>query len=240
MGLGDDDTLWGGEALVGAPGDWQRAGSWRPFRPPGGERAAREPWRSAAALCWEAGLPFAPEGDAPAPVRAAWRAGLNAPATSAVGRLFDAAAALMLGLQRYSFEAQGPMLLEALAQAGGAGQAIPLPMADDVRGVLRIDWAPLLDRLRDAQRPAAARAADFHATLAEAAAAQAAVLLERHGFDAVGLTGGVFQNRRLVEQLLPRLARRGLAAWLPRQGPVNDGGLAFGQVVEFAAAGARR
>jgi hydrogenase maturation protein HypF len=84
------------------------------------------------------------------------------------------------------------------------------------------------------------RAADFHATLAEAAAAQAQALRERHRFDAVGLTGGVFQNRRLVEQLLPRLAQRGLAGWLPRQLPVNDGGLSFGQVVECAAAEATR
>ncbi|ODV03425.1 MAG: carbamoyltransferase HypF [Rubrivivax sp. SCN 70-15] len=240
VGLGEDGTLWGGEALVGAPGDWQRAGSWRPFRPPGGERAAREPWRSAAALCWEAGLPFAPEDEDLAPVRAAWRAGLNAPATPAVGRLFDAAAALILGLRRCSFEAQGPMALEALAGEGGDGQALPLPMADDAAGLLRIDWAPLLDRLRDTRRPAAVRAADFHATLAEAAAVQALALRERHRFDAVGLAGGVFQNRRLVEQLLPRLARRGLDAWLPHQLPVNDGGLAFGQVVEFAAAKALR
>jgi hydrogenase maturation protein HypF len=241
VGLGDDDTLWGGEAFVGAPGAWQRRGSWRPFRPPGGDRAAREPWRSAAALHWEAGWRFDGVDGSTALAHAAWCKGLQSPPTSAVGRLFDAAACGLLGLQRCSYEAQGPMQLEALARtARGPARAVPLPMVDDLHGVLRIDWAPLLERLTDARVAPAARAADCHATLAEAAAAQASALRERQRFDAVGLTGGVFQNRLLVEQLAARLEARGLPWVLPQRVAVNDGGLSFGQAVEFAARGPER
>jgi len=238
VGLGDDDGLWGGEALCGAPGDWQRLASWRPFHPPGGDRSAREPWRSAAALHWEAGLPIEIAAVDLALAQAAWRARVNAPSTSAVGRLFDAAAWCLLGLDTCSFEAQAPMMLESLARrARHPGFALPLPVAPDAHGVLRTDWAPLLHHLANASRSAAQRAADFHASLGEAAVVQAATLRAQHGFDAVGLCGGVFQNRLLVEHLAERLQRRHLPWVLPARVAVNDAGLAFGQVVEFAAGG---
>jgi hydrogenase maturation protein HypF len=111
-GLGEDGTLWGGEAFTGAPGRWRRAASFRPFRLPGGDKAGREPWRAAAALLWETGqaAPFAPEA-----LRQAWSARLNSPASSSVGRLFDAAAALCGICTQASFEGEGPMRLEAIA-----------------------------------------------------------------------------------------------------------------------------
>ncbi len=95
VGLGADGTLWGGEAFLGRPGAWRRVASFKPFRLPGGERASREPWRSAAALCWESGVDWA-TGTRDAPLlRSAWQRGLNAPYTTAVGRLFDAASSLL-------------------------------------------------------------------------------------------------------------------------------------------------
>jgi hydrogenase maturation protein HypF len=235
VGLGDDGTMWGGEALLGAPGRWTRAGSWRTFRPPGGDRAAREPWRSAAAMCWETGvaLPGVVPGSDVA--QAGWRAGVNAVATSAVGRLFDAAACLILPLHAASYEAQGPMLLEALAGTT-RGEPVAAPMSTDAGGVLRIDWAPLLRHVAEPSRSRAKRAADFHATLAEAALRQALALRERAGFDAIGLAGGVFQNRVLSEMLVERCEAHGLAVHVAARVPVNDAGLAFGQVVEHAAA----
>lgn len=235
VGFGADGSLWGGEALLGAPGRWVRKGSWRTFRPPGGDRAAREPWRCAAALCWEAGLPFERPRLPIELARRAWRAGINAPSTSAVGRLFDAAASLVLGLDGASFEAQAPMRLEALAAQASERRALELPLRTDAQGIVRLDWAPLLAHLTDHSRCASERAADFHASLAEAAAAQASALRERFVFDAVALTGGVFQNRVLCEEVLARLARRGFDVHLPATVPVNDAGLAFGQVVEYAA-----
>jgi len=115
VGLGPDGTLWGGDALYGSPGQWRRAASLRPFKLPGGERAGREPWRSAAAICWES------EQECPLPEAADpllynfWQQGKNAPVTTAAGRLFDAAAALCGICTSASFEGQGPMQLEALA-----------------------------------------------------------------------------------------------------------------------------
>lgn len=229
VGLGEDQTLWGGEAFTGAPGRWQRTASMRPFRLPGGDKASREPWRAAAALLWETNqaAPFAPE-----PLHQAWSARLNSPASSAVGRLFDAAAALCGVCTHASFEGEGPMRLEATA-ADAAGQAIELPLDRDPAGIWRSDWAPLLPMLTDTTRPVAERAASFHLSLAQALVDQAQQLREQTGIQSVGLSGGVFQNRLLVEAAIDRLMAAGFAVHLPQRLPVNDAGLSFGQVIEF-------
>ncbi len=234
VGLGDDGTLWGGETLIGSAGRWQRAISMRGFHLPGGERAGREPWRSAAALCWETGQDC-PVGPADTGlVQQAWVRRLNTPESSAVGRLFDAAAALVLGLNQVSYEGQGPMQLEALA--GDVGEPIPLPInAAGGDGVARVDWSPLVAWLLDERLSAAQRAADFHASLAHNILEQARLIRARHNITRVGLTGGVFQNRRLVGQALELLSQDGFTVLLAEQLPCNDGGLCFGQVIEAAA-----
>jgi len=228
VGLGEDDTLWGGEAFTGSPGRWQRAASFRPFRLPGGDKAGREPWRAAAALLWEIGraVPFAPE-----PLQRAWSQGLNSPASSSVGRLFDAAAALCGVCTHASFEGEGPMRLEAVAAADG--ETVALPLARDAAGIWRSDWAPLLPMLTDIARPQATRAASFHLSLAQALLAQARQLRTQTGITSVGLAGGVFQNRLLAEAAISRLQAAGFAAHLPQRVPVNDAGLSVGQVIEF-------
>jgi len=229
VGLGEDQNLWGGEAFTGAPGRWQRAASMRPFRLPGGDKAGREPWRAAAALLWETGqtAPFAPE-----PLHQAWSARLNSPASSAVGRLFDAAAALSNVCTHASFEGEGPMRLEAIA-ASAAGEAVPLPLERDLHDVWRSDWSPLLPLLSDTARPLAERAAGFHLSLAQALVDQAKQLRAQTDIQSVGLTGGVFQNRLLAESVIDRLQAAGFAVHLPQRVPVNDAGLSFGQVIEF-------
>jgi hydrogenase maturation protein HypF len=232
VGLGEDGTLWGGEALLGRAGAWRRVASFRPFRLPGGERAGREPWRSAAALCWELGLDWRDSDDIEL-VHAAWRKGINAPATSAAGRLFDGAAALLGVADKSSFEGQGPMRLEALA--AGQGQAVPLPLQADAQGLLRSDWAPLVRHLLASPRSPAERAMDFHLSLARTLVDQAAVLAQGHDFDAVGLAGGVFQNKLLCELALPMLQAAGYAAYLPERVPCNDAGLAFGQIIHVGS-----
>lgn len=229
VGLGPDGELWGGEALLGHPGNWRRFATFRPFSPPGGDRAAREPWRSAVALCWETGIdwPGAPESDPL--LRQAWEKGVNAPATHAAGRLFDAAAALTGLLQTGSFEGQGPMVLEAAASSGG--EPVILPLEQDTDGVWIADWAPLPPMLMDSTRPVTERAARFHASLAHTILAQA----QRAGVGRVGLTGGAFQNRHLTEQARKLLEEAGFEVLLHRKVPCNDGGLAFGQLIEAAA-----
>ena len=229
VGLGEDGTLWGGEAFTGAPGCWQHAGSFRPFRLPGGDKAGREPWRAAAALLWETGqtAPFAPE-----PLHQAWSAKLNSPTSSSIGRLFDAAAALCGICTHASFEGEGPMRLEAMA-ANTEGEVVSLPLERDLLGLWRTDWAPLLSMLGDEARPVAERASSFHLSLAQALVEQAKQLRAQTGIQAVGLTGGVFQNRVLAEAALSRLQAAGFTVHLPQRVPVNDAGLSFGQVIEF-------
>ena len=107
VGYGEDGTLWGGETFVGRPGTGNASRACGRFRLPGGDKAGRAPWRSAAALCWETGresgrLPPDPDR------AAAWEKHINAPQSSAAGRLFDAAAAIVLGIGETSFEGTGP------------------------------------------------------------------------------------------------------------------------------------
>ncbi len=235
VGLGEDDTLWGGEALHGKPGAWQRVASFKPFRLPGGERAGREPWRSAAALCWESDLDWHSTKRDAVLLKSAWKHGLNAPATTAVGRLFDAASSLLGLVDTASYEGQGPMLLEAAAsESGMRGEtaAIELPLHKDVNDLLVADWTPLLHALRCKQVPAPQRAMQFHQSLADCIVAQAQLIRAHMPFDAVGLTGGVFQNKLLAELALEKLSAAGFDAYLPQQAPCNDGGLALGQLIE--------
>jgi len=230
VGLGEDDTLWGGEALLGRPGKWKRVASFKPFRLPGGERAGREPWRSAAALCWESGLAWQSNARDALLLKSAWQHGLNAPVTTAVGRLFDAASSLLGLCDTASYEGQGPMLLEAVAQ--GEIEAIDLPLHEDESNLLVADWTPLSHALRRDEVPVAQRAMQFHLSLAHSIVAQAHYINARMPFDAVGLTGGVFQNKLLAELALQQLGAAGFETYLPQQAPCNDGGLALGQLIE--------
>ena len=230
VGLGADGSLWGGEALHGTPGRWRRVATWRPFRLPGGERAGREAWRSACALAWELGLPTPFPERADGLLHAAWTRALNSPSTTAAGRLFDAAAALVGGALDYSHEGQGPMHLEALCQT--PGQAIALPLAPRADGLLQTDWAPLYPMLADAGRSAQTRAEDFHASLAAAVVEQCLALRRTLDFAAVGLSGGVFQNRVLSELAATSLAVAGFDVRLAQRVPCNDAGIAYGQIIE--------
>jgi hydrogenase maturation protein HypF len=265
VGYGSDGTLWGGEALAGRPGGWNRVASFRPFRLVGGDKAGREPWRSAAALLWAEGREMkSPARPAPTnfeeaghagdsselvshPVGAghagdsiefahqAWTHRTNTFESSAAGRLFDAAAALVLGRNLSSFEGQGPMELEHIAADGC--KAIPLPLAPDETGLWRSDWAPLLDVLTDKGVSAETQAGIFHETMAQALLDQALKIRQSSGFDAVGLSGGVFQNRRLTESVVAKLQVHGIPVRLHREIPANDGGLCFGQIIETVGAG---
>jgi len=230
-GYGVDKTIWGGEALLGNSGSWRHVSSWRRFCLPGGERAAREPWRSAASLCWEADRDWQAGVDDYDLAFQAWKKKLNCPITSSTGRLFDAAASLIGLVDTVSFEGQAPMWLEALAHKGNA-EALQLEMQRDDEGVWRADWEPLLDNLLDEKRSQADRACCFHETLANTVLNQAQRIREEQGDFAVGFGGGVFQNRLLTERSIDLLKQQGFRCYLPEKIPVNDGGLCYGQIVE--------
>jgi len=235
VGLGPDGSLWGGDALLGHPGQWQRVAHFRPFHLPGGERAGREPWRSAAALCWEADRTCSLEPASDPLLFSFWQQRKNAPQTNAAGRLFDAAAALSGVCSKVSFEGQGPMQLEALAATHGNigdSETISLPINQTQDGYI-VDWAPLLVMLTDEAVAIAERAARFHLSMANSLLAQAEQVREDTGVTTVGLAGGVFQNRILTEKCIELLTGRGFQVSFPEMVPVNDGGISFGQIVEF-------
>ena len=237
-GLGPDGMLWGGEALLGGPGRWRRIASLRPFRLPGGDRAVREPWRCAASLCWHTERKWHGAQEGEAMVHQAWRRGLNAPWTSSVGRLFDAAAALLGLADTASFEGEAAMRLEACATAGWPSSKIEaLPSAPNAAGIWEMDWAPLLPLLLDARHSSGYRAALFHETLARTVCGQATTLRQFHGEFVVGMTGGVFQNRLLAERAATLLRDAGFEVYMPVGIPCNDGGLCYGQVIEVAYRG---
>ena len=122
-------------------------------------------------------------------------------------------------------------MLEAVAQSGTDG--IPLRLYRDEDDILRSDWTPLLDMLSDQSLPPSLRAGIFHESLARALAEQVAALAQYETFEAVGLAGGVFQNHLLAERAMALVAEAGFACHLPQMLPANDGGLAYGQLVEW-------
>lgn len=232
-GYGEDGTMWGGEALLGGPGCWQRVASWRPFSLLGGDRAARDAWRNALSLSWESGgttTAFTQKHDVPL-LRQAWKRGLNCPRTSSVGRLFDAAAAFLGLCETASYEGQAAIFVEAAA--ADRGRAIPLPLVKR-SGLWVSDWEPLLAPVQDERRSVTDRASMFHASLAHALLEQALAVRQEHAVAQIGLTGGVFQNRILCGQVKQLAESVGFSVFIPESVPCNDAGLSFGQLVEVA------
>jgi hydrogenase maturation protein HypF len=229
-GYGEDGTIWGGEALLGSPGNWRRVGSLRPFNLLGGDKASREPWRCALSVCWEQGIAWPDCRQKSDVLRQAWERRINCPVTSSVGRLFDAAAAL-IGIADYSsYEGHAAMRLEAMGTSGA--EPITLPIAKNAEGVIISDWSPLLPFLMDAKLSSAEQSSVLHASLAATIADQAKAVREQYGINRIGLTGGVFQNRLLTEQTLSTLEKLGFDIYLHENIPSGDGGISFGQIIE--------
>ena len=235
VGYGRDGTLWGGETYYGRPGNWRRVASFRPFRLPGGDRVTRQPWRTALSLSWHAGFDWAGSPDLDPLLRSAWDKGMASPESSAVGRLFDGAAALAGVALEASYEGQGPTWLEAMAAGGEDPGAPDLTLAEADDGVLRADWSELMCWMADARIPVADRAAGFHASLSRLIKAQINQLGQGLDFTDVGLTGGVFQNNLLSSQAAQSIAATGRTALIPQRLPVNDAGISYGQVIEAAS-----
>ena len=157
---------------------------------------------------------------------------MNCPQSSAAGRLFDAAASLILGISKVSYEGQGPMQLEAIVNQ--VDDFIDLPLTEENEHFI-VDWQPLLAVLQDSEMLPVRRSTIFHNSLAHIIIKQAELLKATYSFDAIGLSGGVFQNKVLVEKIYKLAISRNLKVLIPKEVPVNDGGLSYGQVIEFAA-----
>ena len=236
LGLGSDGTFWGGEVLLGDYRSFTRVASLAPAPLIGGDKAAVEPWRNLLVRLDQAGLGAMMDRlfpDLPLPMlRQAAKAGVNAPMSSSMGRLFDAfAAALGLMPGRQSYEGEAAMRLEALA-ADVTGWVKPYPMTT---GPL-IDPSPLFEAWADdrsMQVPPARMAARFHAGVAKAFADSARQMVESGAAKAVALSGGCFQNATLLA--LTVRALEGVPVMIHRATPPNDGSLALGQALVAAA-----
>ena len=240
-GYGADGTSWGGEFLAADMADYERLAHFAYIPLPGGDRAAKEPWRLALRVLHTM---YGEEIALRAPkfmeeIPAGWQllvqataAGVNAPLTSSAGRLFDAAAALLDVTRVNAYEGQAAIGLELLARrARRAGVVLPY-VVERERAPLTIDFMPVLAALADeaenvSEEERAARALDFHVTMAAAVAEVLDLLAARTGLRTVALSGGVFQNALLLEELLARL--RDFRVLLPHAAPPNDGGIAYGQ-----------
>ncbi len=247
-GYGSDGTIWGGEFLVGGYDDFRRAGHFRPAPLPGGDAAVREPWRMAMAYLYQAlgdaafaiNHPVArilPDGERPLFTRMLQR-GINSPLTSSCGRLFDAVAALLNVRHTVSYDGQGAIELEALAEMADYAKS-PLSQRGEYRyavtnedGPLRIDFSPMFLEILtdiDAGIRTAVIACRFHQTVATVTTDVCLRISESTGLDRVILSGGVFQNRLLSEMIYTALTQKGLKVFTHSLVPPNDGGIALGQ-----------
>ena len=238
VGLGSDGQAWGGELLrMEGPdegGKFARLGHLTPLPLPGGDKAASQPWRMAAAALFLLGrtdeIPRRfPDQPMAGQLHVMLERDLHCPPTTSLGRWFDAAAGLLGIRDVMAYEGQAAMLLEGLAEQ--AGEVVPMAdgyilHADGHK--VTLDLLPLLARLAD-ETDAARGAAFFHATLARALTDWTLQAAESRGLDTIALGGGCFLNHILSRQLAAQLGQRGLRVLEARQIPPNDGGLSLGQ-----------
>lgn len=233
-GFGPDETIWGGEFLLATQADFERFAWLRPFPLPGGELSIRQPRYAALGLLHEAGvavrgtpLAAAFTEEELAVARTQLERRIRTPLTSSAGRLFDAVAALAGLRWRNDFEAQAAMELEFAAGPDGSGFT-PFEPRNKI-----LDWEPAIRAvLAESNRevPVPTMAARFILAMSDA------IVLVAHaaGKKTVVLSGGCFQNIRLLETTVARLREAGFTPVWPQLLPPNDGGLALGQAVVAA------
>ncbi|CAH1088212.1 Carbamoyltransferase HypF [Candidatus Nitrotoga sp. 1052] len=231
VGLGTDGMPWGGELLRVEGADFQRLGHLAPFAMPGGDRAAREPWRMAAAVLFQLGrgdeiAQRFPNQPGTKTVATMLQSGLNCPATSSMGRLFDAAAGLLGVCEIQTFEAQAAMLLQDLAESHG--QSALLAEGYRITDNRVLDFSPLLAVLSDC-RDASYGAALFHATLAAGLAEWVERAAGEYSIAYIALGGGCFHNDILLRTLSDRLDKYGMQVLTAQQMQPNDSAISLGQ-----------
>ena len=230
VGYGTGGEIWGGELLSVQGAHFTRLGHMAPLPLPGGDRAAREPWRMAASVLHLLGrgaeIRHRFHDPATSIVARMLERRINAPLSTGAGRLFDAAAALLGVCEYASYEGQAAMMLEGLAARFGPLK--PLEAGYTIIGDGELSLLPTLDFLRTCPDPAGG-AALFHATLAAGLAAWVGRAVEQTGLRQVALSGGCFANGILREHVRVALEAQGVSVYGAAQVPPNDGGLSLGQ-----------
>jgi len=233
-GYGDDGTIWGGEIFVGSvQRGFERVSHLREATLPGGDAAAQYPVQAAVGFLSQV-------DDLPDLTAAPFHFGsryqnalqlihrsVRTFSTTSMGRLFDAGAALLGFVRETTFEGQAAIWLEQLARTAPPGDAYPFPYIDN-----DLDFRPLLehvirDRLRGRSTPEIARA--FQLGLAQGLCQSIKIVSQERGIQTIALSGGVFQNNLLLEDLKPLFDAEKLQVWTNHAAPPNDGGISLGQ-----------
>jgi hydrogenase maturation protein HypF len=243
-GYGLDGAIWGGEIMVADCRNFERVAHLAYVPLPGGEQAIKQPWRMSAVYLQHTfgddflnlDIPFVQQLDHQKwrPIAQMIARGLNSPPTSSFGRLFDAVSAL-LGLRSEAiYEGQAAIELEMLAQP--TDEAYPFAITDgtpaqlDLRPTIRAIVVEILQGVG-----LSLIAGRFQRTMAELITAVCLQVYHQTRLNRVALSGGVFQNRLLLEQTIPLLQNKGLQVYTNRQVPPNDGGISLGQAAIAAA-----
>jgi hydrogenase maturation protein HypF len=244
-GYGTDGAIWGGEFLVGDYAQFRRAAHLRYVALPGGDRAVREPWRTALSHLLDAGADPARlerriEPYALRTIRKMLDKKVNTPITSSMGRLFDAVAALAGVRDVASYEAQAALELEWLAASVAPDSCYPFELVDSApdQEPMQVDTRPLIRAVwRDAEVGADAGQIGrrFHSTLVEIIVAVCNRLRQLTQIDAVTLSGGVFMNALLTVETDRRLRRAGFRVFRHQLTPPSDGSLSLGQLAVAAS-----
>lgn len=242
-GYGTDGAMWGCEIMSADLHGFERLAHLAYVPLPGGDQAVRQPWRMAAAYLQQAygddflslDIPFVRELDIKS-----WHVlaqmikhNLNALPTSSLGRLFDAVAALLSIRQQVVYEGQAAIELEVQAEIQNA-RIYPFLIEENEQGKpAQIDVRPMMRAIVEEIRQGVAReriAGSFHWTIAEMLAVSCEYAQEQTGLQVVALSGGVFQNKMLLERLIERLEELAFQVYINRRVPTNDGGLSLGQL----------
>lgn len=244
-GYGTDDTIWGGEVLVGNAADFERFGWLRQVPLPGGTAAIKEPWRMALSYLYSIygsdipkSLPFMKSLDIDKTDMVCQMIDkkINCPLTSSCGRLFDAVSALLNIKQTVTYDAQAAIELEMAANAAFKATNIasdlsvmPVSLSEGV-----IDTSELIGSIIDMieqNKTTSEIALYFHYQLAEYFIASALAAREKYNLQTVALSGGVYHNKIFFEYIYNRLQERNFTVLIHKEIPTNDGGLALGQIM---------
>lgn len=255
-GAGTDGTIWGGEFFIAHLADFERVAHLRTWALPGGAASVHDARRNAFALLSEldllehpgaAGLLDSLDEQTRSITATMIERGINSPRTSSMGRLFDAAAAILGICGQATYEGEPAIELEAAAWRAFDSEIARFP--DDSAGYSASDpswldgpyvldqkalFEALLEEI-EAGAPADRLALDFHVAVARSSAHIASDICVREGIDTVALSGGVFMNRLLLQLLTRELKSAGLAVLVPHTVPVNDGCIAYGQAAVASA-----
>jgi len=239
-GFGTDGNMWGGEFLLVEKKGFSRLGHFKYLKMPGGEKVITEPWRMVVSILGRRGIGLLKtvrkkEGEM---VLSMCDRGINAPLASSVGRLFDAAAALLGIAERSSYEAEGPIKLESLCRNGIRESYEFITHKADKRYI--IDTLPVFtEMIADIRRKkkTAEIATKFHNSIVNIITGTVSRLSRDSGIKKVALSGGVFQNKLLKTEAIRKLCRKGFTVFINKQTPANDFNISSGQYHVFSSTG---